>query len=124
MQIAIADTTGKVSLWCSVNSINEDGSIDFYVINGAWSGRYHNGQVYVEYTKATLPGMLVWSGVAGLREHTDGKWSKYPDIHYNDAINWIEDQINDPEYVMTQPDQYVEPVREKDDEDEWDEIPF
>lgn len=110
MQIAIADTTGKVSLWCDVNSINEDGSIDFYVLNGAWDGRYHNGTVYVEYTKATFPAMLVWVG------------SRNGD--YNNVIPWIQEQIDDPEYVMTQPDQYVEPVREVDEEDEWDDIPF
>lgn len=124
MQIAIADTTGKVNLWCSVNSINEDGSIDFYVINGAWNGRYHKDTVYVEYTKATYPGMLVWSGVAGLREHSDGKWSKYTDMNYNEAIQWIQEQIDDPDYVMTQPDQYVAPYIEQDGDDEWDDVPF
>ncbi len=109
MQIAIADTTGKVSLWCSVNSINEDGSIDFYVINGAWSGRYDNGKVFVEYTKATYPGFLVWVGQRG--------------GDYNDAIRQIQEEIENPEYVMTQPNQYVEPVR-KQREDEPDDIPF
>lgn len=109
MQIAIADTDGRVSLWCDVESINEDGSINFWVINGAWKGRYHNGQVYIEYTKATIPGMLVWVGNAP--------------GDYNYAIHWIQEQIDDPEYVMTQPDQYVEPVREF-EEDESDDIPF
>ena len=110
MQIAIADTTGNVSLWCHVNSINEDGSIDFDVINGAWRGRYDNGKVFVEYTKATFPAMLVWVGQA-------------KGYDYNKAIAWIQEQIDDPDYVMTQPDQYVEPVREV-EEDEWDDIPF
>ena len=108
MQIAIADTTGRVELWCSVNSINEDGSIDFDVINGAWRGRYNNGKVFVEYTKATYPGFLVWVGQRG--------------GHYNDAIRQIQEEIDNPEYVMTQPDQYVEPVREQ--EDDWDDVPF
>ena len=58
MQIAIANTDGKVSLWCEVNSLNEDGSINFSVINGAWDGMYHNGTVFVEYTKATYPGLF------------------------------------------------------------------
>jgi len=108
MEIAIATPDGKVSLWCNVTSINEDGSIDFYVINGAWDGRYHNGQVYVEYTKATYPGMLVWVGNAP--------------GDYNHAIHWIQDQIDDPDYVMTPPEQYVEPVQEEDEE--WDDVPF
>ena len=110
MQIAIAHADGKVGLWCDVTSINEDGSIDFYVLNGAWDGRYHNGTVFVDYTKATFPAMLVWVG------DRDGD--------YNDVIPWIQEQINDPDYVMTQPDQYVEPVRVRDEEDEWDDIPF
>jgi putative aminopeptidase FrvX len=109
MQIAIANTDGNVSLWCSVNSINEDGSIDFDVINGAWRGRYNNGKVFIEYTKATIPGILVWVGSRG--------------GHYNDAIRQIQEEIDNPEYVMTQPDQYVEPVREV-EEDEWDDVPF
>jgi len=108
MQIAIANTDGNVSLWCHVISINEDGSIDFDVINGAWRGRYNNGKVYVDYTKATYPGFLVWVGQRG--------------GDYNQAIRQIQEEIDNPEYVMTQPDQYVEPVREQ--EDEWDEVPF
>lgn len=126
MQIAIANTDGNVSLWCNVRGINEDGSINFWVINGAWRGRYNNGQVYVEDdTESTFPGMLVWVGeAAGLREHSDGKWSKFPNSYYNEAIHWIQEQIDDPDYVMTQPDQYVEPVVEQDEEDEWDDIPF
>jgi len=107
MQIAIATPDGKVSLWCDVTSINEDGSINFYVINGAWKGRYHNGEVYVEYTKATFPGMLVWIGDA-------------PGDH-NHAISWIQERIDDPDYVMTQLDQYVDSVEENDLDDE---IPF
>ena len=112
MQIAIANQDGKVNLWCSVRSINEDGSINFWVINGAWEGRYHNGQVYVEYTKATVPGFLVWVGGIG--------------GDYNEAIPRIQEEIDNPEYVMTQPDQYVEPVRENDKySDLWDDdIPF
>ena len=110
MQIAIADSTGTVSLWCSVNSINEDGSIDFYVINGAWSGRYDNGKVFIEYTKATIPGFLVWVGSRG--------------GNYNDVIPQIQEEIDNPEYVMTQPTQYVAAVREVEEDDEWDDVPF
>jgi len=108
MQIAIADSAGKVSLWCNVESINDDGSIDFYVINGAWDGRYHNGNVFIKYTKETIPGFLVWVGSRG--------------GHYNVAIRQIQEEIDAPEYVMTQPDQYVEPVRIVDELD--DDVPF
>ena len=106
MQIAIAYTDSKVALWCDVKNIDKDGTIYFSVINGGWEGRYqagyHDGTVYVEYTKETLPGMLVWVGdLSG---------------HYNDVIPWIQGCIDDPDYVMTPPDQYVAPVRIKNDE--------
>lgn len=109
MQIAITySNSGKVSIWCDVTRINKDGSIDFEVLNGAWSGRYHNGTVFVEYTKETIPAMLVWVG------ELNGD--------YNEVIPWIQNQIDDPNYVMTQPDQYVEPVIEQDDDE--NDIPF
>ena len=108
MQIAIADNDGRINLWCTVEGINEDGSINFWVINGAWYGVYNNGKVFVEYTKATFPGMLVWVG------SRNG--------NYNDVIPWIQDEISKPDYVMTQPDQFVEPVGGE--EDEWDDVPF
>ena len=44
---------------------------------------------------------------------------------YNEAIAWIQERIDDPDYVMTQPEQYVAPARLVDDyEDEWDDVPF
>lgn len=110
MQIAIANASGRINCWCSVRNINEDGSIDFWVINGAWSGRYDNGSVFVEDTKETLPGTLVWVG-----SHTG---------NYNDVIPLIQEEINTPDYVMIQPDQYVEPKREPKDYDWDDDIPF
>ena len=112
MQIAIADLKGRVNLWCDVNNINEDGSIDFYVINGAWYGTYHDGQVYVEATNKLLPGKLVWVG------DCNG--------NYNEVMPWIQEHIDSPGYVMIQPDQYIAPARIVDDyKDEWDDdIPF
>lgn len=110
MQIAIAGSTGNVSLWCNVTSIEEDGSINFWVINGAWAGRYHDGKVFIEYTKATIPGFLVWVGQRG--------------GDYNDAIRQIQEEIDNPGYVMSQPDQYVAPVYKREEDEEWDDIPF
>jgi len=108
MQIAIANKDGRVSIWCSVDSINEDGSIDFWVINGAWAGRYYNEKVFIKDTKETIPGFLVWVGSHG--------------GDYNDVIPRIQEEIDDPEYVMTQLDQYVEPARVQ--EEYEDDIPF
>ena len=113
MQIAIADTTGKVSLWCDYNGMDEDGFIHFSVINGGWEGKFKDNTVYVNRYGTESPGILVWAGQA--------KFNRY---YYNKAILWIQEQIDDPDYVMTQPDQYVVPVRIKKDEDEWDDVPF
>lgn len=115
MQIAIAAATGKVSIWCSVDKINKDGSIDFSVINGAWDGTYHDGQVYVKHTNELFSGNLVWVGERG--------------GNYNDVIPWIQEQIKDPDYVMVQPDQYLENEMvtfhtDEDDIDWNDEVPF
>lgn len=32
---------------------------DFYVENGAWSGTYHNGEIFIHYTKKTLSGYKI-----------------------------------------------------------------
>jgi hypothetical protein len=109
MQIAIADNSGKVSLWCTVNSINDDGSINFWVINGAWAGVYHNEFVFIEHVNETITGFLVWVG------------QKSGD--YNEVISNIQEEIDDPDYVMIQPNQYVEPAKEQEDEYE-DDVPF
>lgn len=87
MQIAIADSSGRINLWCHHNGMDEDGFIRFGVINGAWDGKFKDNQVYVDYTKAIFPGFIVWAGKA-----------KYGD--YNAAIHWIQEQIDDPEYAM------------------------
>jgi hypothetical protein len=112
MQIAIAGKSDKVSLWCKVIKLNrETGAIDFWVINGAWQGKYHDGQVYIEDdTESSLPGTLVWVG-----ERTED---------YNEAIRLIQKEIDSPEYVMIQPDQYVEPKRQIKEYDDEDDIPF
>lgn len=132
MQIAIADINGKVNLWCYHNGTDEDGFIRFGVINGAWDGKFKDNEVYVDYTERLFPGFIVWAGeAAGLKQHEDGKWSRFSDGHYNEAIEWIQKQIDDPEYAMLP----LETVYEYKPEfkkiydlysDEWDEddIPF
>lgn len=132
MQIAIATPDGKVSLWCYHNGMDDDGSIRFSVINGAWDGKFKDNTVYVNYTKGTFPGMIVWAGeAAGLRQHENGKWSRFSDSYYNEAIAWIQDQIDDPEYAMLPLETVYEykPDNKKFydlDGNEWDEddIPF
>ena len=85
MTIAIAnpDTPTKVNLWCKVEKVLEDGSIKFYVINGAWEGiLYTNNTFKVKDTGMIFPGMKVWEGeVPGKRD-------------YNEAIHWINGELN------------------------------
>lgn len=132
MQIAISDLDGKVSLWCYHGGVDEDGFIHFNVINGLWNGKFKDNTVYVEHTKASYPGMIIWVGdAAGLKQHKDNKWSKFPDHCYNEAIAWIQEQIDNPEYVML-PLESVYEYKPKikntynNQNDEWneDEIPF
>lgn len=120
MQIAIADPSGKINLWCYHNGMDEDGFIRFSVINGAWDGKFKDNQVYVDYTKGIFPGFIVWAGNA-----------KFSDSRYNEAIHWIQEQIDDPEYAMIPLETVFEfkPDSKKYsdiDPDEWydDDIPF
>jgi len=112
MQIAIADSEGRVNIWCDHNGLDEDGAIRFSVINGGWDGRFKDNMVYVEYTKSYFPGHLVWAGSAKGRD-------------YNKAISWIQEQIDDPVYTMIPYEQIAEynppPYEYRDDEDD---IPF
>lgn len=66
----------------------------FYCENGCWSGYLKDGMVHVEGSdKPTGPGIVVWEGE--LPESVGKtKWSDW----YNDAINWIREQINAPTY--------------------------
>lgn len=123
-QLAIADPDGTVGLWCDYEGTDENGFIHFFVINGAWRGTFKDNMVHIKYTKEDKPGLLVWVGVAGLKEHGDGKWSRFPDSRYNEAIDWIQEQIDMPGYnalPYEQIEEYKMPVREEDDDDE---VPF
>lgn len=84
MTIAIAypDTPNDVQLWCTVEKLHADGSIDFHVINGHWEGTlFPNNTMKVKETGKIWPAIKVWEGrVRG-------------DKHYNDAILWINKQL-------------------------------
>ena len=74
----------EVSLWCSVSAPRKDGSRRIHVINGEWEGRLTaDGEVIVEVTKSRCPVLLVWEGTVPTHHARD----------YNDAINWIETQL-------------------------------
>lgn len=93
MQIAIATTDGKVSLWCDIDSIDEDGTIHFNVINGGWNGTFKDNMVHVNYTNNDIPGLLVWAGHA-----------KFNVSYYNEAIGYIQNLISSDDYVLTPPE--------------------
>jgi hypothetical protein len=124
MQIAIADDTGKVSLWCEHNGVDKDGFLHFYVINGAWKGKFKDNIVHITATNDDISGYLVWSGTAGLQKHANGRWSKYADNYYNEAIAWIQDLIDSPDYVMSPLNVIYEYQPKYDDYEHDDEIPF
>ena len=84
MQFAIGDERGKASLWCEQHDVLSDGRIAFKVINGLWTGIYDpkKYEVYVNYTKETHYGKLIWQGRAPFDEY-----------EYNDALKWINEQV-------------------------------
>lgn len=89
MTFAIGDPgSAKVSLWCEgTPKPRKDGSIRFYVINGAWHGVLRDGLVLAErYPDRTWPGALLWSGDVPRPHGGD----------YNSAIAWIDAQLASP----------------------------
>ena len=82
MQFAIGDEKGNAWLWCEQHGVLSDGRIAFEVINGAWTGIYdpQKHEIYVDYTKETHYGKLIWQG-------------KAPFSHYNGALAWINEQV-------------------------------
>lgn len=82
MQIAIADSNNKVSVWCDDIREDADGKIHFSVINGAWDGWIKGDEVYVKKTKQSYFGnKIVWKG-------------KAPGRDYNEAIAWIQKSVD------------------------------
>lgn len=73
---------GVVSILCSVRKNNEDGSIRFWVENGAWEGTFYpNGDVYVHETNQTYSGNeILWE-------------SDTLSLHYNEAIREINESL-------------------------------
>lgn len=120
VQIAIADMPGKVTLWCEYLHTDNDGFMHFNVINGAWNGRFKDNQVYIEDDEISYPGFLVWAGYA--KPHS-GVWYRNS---YNEVIPYIQDMIDDPEYVMMSYEMISKLQEEEDNEDtdDEDQIPF
>jgi len=85
MQFAIACKDGNASIWCEQNSVLPDGRITFIVINGDWTGIYdpQKHEIYVDYTKETIYGKLIWQGKAPFYSHD-----------YNSALRWIDEQVS------------------------------
>lgn len=79
--ISYPDTPDKVQLWCSYTEHHDH--ILFFVLNGAWDGRFENGFVTIKGSSHSFPAKIVWKGKVPSRTNND----------YNMAINWIEGQI-------------------------------
>ncbi|SFJ49028.1 hypothetical protein SAMN03159338_1543 [Sphingomonas sp. NFR04] len=70
-----------VTVWASETKVDERGR-HFDCLNGAWSGVFKDGLVYVEGASKGLPGTIVWEGCVP------------PGIgDYNAVIPWIAAQI-------------------------------
>lgn len=92
-QIALS-RDGRVDLWCHVEKHLPEGGVQFYVINGAWIGKFDGATACViddgtwgakQAAKAGgWPAELVWQGKAPFGEGS-----------YNEAIRWIEEQRRD-----------------------------
>lgn len=94
--IAHPDWPKTVSLWCGDEGKMKDGSRKFRVINGAWIGYlYPDNTLLVEATGTRTPAIVVWEGVVPKRAQYGQVGSN--DDHYingyNQAIRWIEEQI-------------------------------
>jgi hypothetical protein len=77
------DKDRKVAIWCEPLAIHihpetHEEVYGYWVINGHWI-----------YRPEIDGGELLWSGVAPFSHH---------DRHYNDAITWIQEQVDAPPY--------------------------
>jgi len=85
----------KVELWCDGVKRRPNGTVSFYVINGAWNGALtkdgqlrinvpasHDGRFKARTREEPGPYDIVWEGKA-----------PFSDVEYNEAIQWIEGQI-------------------------------
>jgi len=113
MQIAIADhMSSKVSLWAQVQKITEDGAIHFYVINGHWHGIFFDNEVEVKNSPSKddacthIPSAIIWAGhVPNSLEYYAGYSGWYSE--YNHEMNWIQNQVDDPNYCIPPIDQII-----------------
>lgn len=83
LALAHPDVHKRVRCWCTYKEL-PDGMFDIYVINGAWSGKFNSreGSLIME-DGWTASAEIVWMGEVPA-EH---------DRNYNDAIGWINEQL-------------------------------
>lgn len=80
---ALSRAGSAVDLWCRDEGPANGGGRRFWVINGAWTGVYHNGVVSIPGFQTSWPATEVWRGVA----------PGFNDADYNEAMAWIAEQI-------------------------------
>ena len=81
--VACPDSPSKVRVWAENYGKKKDGTARFYAINGAYVFFIRDGLLTVEAGEGSFPAQIVWRGSVP-REHARD---------YNDAINWIEEQL-------------------------------
>lgn len=50
---------GRHELHVLEHIIDNSEAQDFYVVNGDWSGTYHNGEIFIHYTRKTFSGVKI-----------------------------------------------------------------
>ena len=80
---------GRVNIWADYLGVDDTGWYHFHVINGNWSGKFLDNQLYVNATGETSTAELLWVG----------QTPKFMTA-YQEAIPWIQSVIDDPSYVM------------------------
>lgn len=83
--IAHPDNPNDVKIWCDVEKVLADGTIVFYVINGAWKGKlFTDNTLQVADDAKRIPAIKVWEGLVPRPYNQD----------YNLAIPWINAELN------------------------------
>jgi hypothetical protein len=71
----------KASLLCEVCAVHADGSIEGFVINGAWDFTLKDGLLTVTQYGTQIPAKIVWTGAV-------------PNVDYNAALAYIDEQLS------------------------------
>lgn len=81
----IEDPNFCMGVWCENKGLDENGRVKGYVLNGGWMGSFTPTSCIVEGTDDEISGHIVWIGNVPCEYSTD----------YNEAIDWIVNQVKE-----------------------------